>query len=265
MVLKLSLNAQKTLNDYINQVKAYLKGVKSVDAEEIIQNINEHIENELTGAAEPVGTETLDEVLNKLGNPRQWVPEEELSWWKKFVLRIRTGPEDWRLAYLSFGLFLLGFLFHSSFFVCVILVTASFIVSRAAMSLSNYDIQVKAQKWLLYPSLIVVNIPIFFMLLLWPLIISINIGYELEHSVRQSFYQFQNESRYWIMACSFIISSLGLWWVICSTVLMSKKNFLKIIYWPFTDTITKKLIFILWLVGLIIMIVFTAFGVWYWL
>jgi hypothetical protein len=74
MVLKLSLNAQKSLDDYVNQVKAYLNGVKSVDAEEIVQNINEHIESELTGSVEPVGSETLDKVLKKLGSPQQWVP-----------------------------------------------------------------------------------------------------------------------------------------------------------------------------------------------
>jgi hypothetical protein len=262
MILKLSLNAQKSLDDYINQVKAYLKGVKSVDAEEIVQNINEHIENELTGAAEPVGPETLDEVLKKLGSPQQWVPEEELSWWKKFVLRIRTGPEDWRLAYLSFGLFVIGFLFPPAF---LLLVPASYLVSRAAMSLSNYDIKVKAQKWLIYPSLIVVNFFIFLILLLWPLIISINIGYGLEHSVRQSFYQFHDDLHYWIMACSFIISSLGLWWVIFTVILMRKKSILKVICWPFTDKITKKLFLILWLVGLLMMIVFAALGSWYWL
>jgi hypothetical protein len=37
MVLKLSLNAQKSFDGYLNQVKTYLKGVKSVDAEEIQQ------------------------------------------------------------------------------------------------------------------------------------------------------------------------------------------------------------------------------------
>jgi hypothetical protein len=262
MVLKLSLNAQKTLDDYINQVKAYLKGIKSVDAEEIVQNINEHIENELTDAVEPMGSETLNEILLKLGSPQQWVPEEELSWWKKFVLRLRTGPEDWRLAYLSFGLFIIGFLLPPAF---LLLVPASYLVSRAAMSLSNHNIQVKAQKWLIYPSLIVVNIFIFLMLLLWPLIISINIGYGLEHSVRQSFYQFQDDLHYWIMACSLISSSLGLWWLILATILMRKKNILKMFCWPFTDTITRKLLFLLWLAGLVMMIIFTAFGLWYWL
>jgi len=262
MILKLSLNAQKSLDDYINQVKAYLKGVKSVDAEEIVQNINEHIENELAGSAEPVGPETLDEVLKKLGSPQQWVPEEELSWWKKFVLRIRTGPEDWRLAYISFGLFIIGFILPPTF---LLLVPASYIVSRAALSLSDYNIQVKAQKWLIYPSLIVVNIPIFLILLFWPLIISINLGYGLEHSVRQSFYQFQENLIYWIMAYSFIISSLGLWWLIFSTVLMRKKNIRKMICLPFTGIITSKFLSLLWLVGLIMMFVFTVSGLWYWL
>lgn len=240
MVLKLSLNAQKTLDDYINQVRTYLKGAKSVDAEEIVQNINEHIENELTDAAEPVDSETLKEVLKKLGSPEQWVPEEELSWWKKFALRLRTGPEDWRLAYLSFGLFILGFLFPPSF---LILLPASYLVSRAAMSLSNNNIQVKEQKWLIYPSLIAVNMFIFLMSLLWPLIITTNIG----------------------IACSLTISSLGLWWVIFAIILMRKKIILQMLYWPVSDLITKKIVFSLWLVGLIMMIIFAALGLWYWL
>ena len=82
MVLKLSLNAQKSFDDYLNQVKACLKGVKSVDSDEIQQHITEHIENELADSTEPVGSESLDEVLKKLGSPQQWVPEDELSWWK---------------------------------------------------------------------------------------------------------------------------------------------------------------------------------------
>ena len=57
MIPKLSVNAQKSFDDYLNQVKVCLKGVKSVDAEEIQQQITEHIENELSKADEPVASE----------------------------------------------------------------------------------------------------------------------------------------------------------------------------------------------------------------
>jgi uncharacterized protein YjeT (DUF2065 family) len=239
MVLKLSLNAQKSLDDYINQVKAYLKGVKSVDAEEIVQNINEHIENELTGAAEPVGSETLDKVLKKLGNPQQWVPEEELSWWKKFVLRIRTGPEDWRLAYISFGLFLFAFLFNSSFFVCVILVTASYIVSRAAMSLSDYNVQVKAQKWLLYPPMIIVTLFLAGVLLLLPLSVLIPIAENLESSMMQT-YKISIDDNYWYIASSFIAMLICLWWILEGIVCLIYPLLPRRIFYPMAEWFKRK-------------------------
>jgi len=115
MVIELSEKARKTLSEYLDQVKRSLKGVKYIDADEIVQNVNEHIENELGETPEPVSSEKLGAVLEKLGSPLQWVPEEEISWWRKVILRIYSGPEDWRLAYLSFGLFFIAFLFHYHF------------------------------------------------------------------------------------------------------------------------------------------------------
>ncbi len=250
MVLKFSLNARKSFDDYLNQVKVYLKGVKSVDAEEIVQNINEHIENELTGAAEPVGSETLDEVLKKLGSPQQWVPEEELSWWKKFVLRIRTGPEDWRLAYLSFGLFLFGFLFHSSFFVFVILVTASYIVSRAAMSLSDYNIQVKAQKWLLYPPMIIVTLFLAGVLLLLPLSILIPIAENLESTMMQT-YKISIDDSYWYVASSFIAMVICLCWILEGIICLIYPSLPKKLFYPLAEWFKRKHAFTLIVLAII--------------
>ncbi len=116
-MITLSESAKKSLEDYLRQARAYLRGSKSLDANEVEQNIAEHIENELEGAAEPVSCDVLDAVLKKLGSPQQWIPEEELPWWRKIILRLRSGPEDWRLAYLSFGLLILGFLILPSFII----------------------------------------------------------------------------------------------------------------------------------------------------
>ena len=49
-MITLSENAEKSLHDYLRQARAYLRRSKSVDADEIEQNITEHIENELEGA-----------------------------------------------------------------------------------------------------------------------------------------------------------------------------------------------------------------------
>ena len=57
MVIELSEKARKSLNDYIDQIKRSLKGVKYIDADEIVQNVNEHIENELGDTTEPISLE----------------------------------------------------------------------------------------------------------------------------------------------------------------------------------------------------------------
>jgi len=256
MVLKLTLNAQKSLNDYINQVKAYLKGVKSIDTEEIVQNINEHIENELTGAAEPVGSETLDEVLRKLGSPRQWVPAEELSWLKKFILHIRTGPEDWRLAYISFGLFIIGFLFPPAY---LLLVPASYLVSRAAMSLSNYDIQVKAQKWLIFPSMIVVTLVLGVTLLLVPVFILMLVAEELESSMMET-HNIAQHDHYWFLAGSLIGMLTCLWVTFEGIIFLIFPSLPKKLFYPMAEWFKRK--HALTLVALAIIAFAISFALW---
>ncbi len=106
-MINLTDNAKKHLDNYLQQVRTCLKDCLTVDADEVEQNIKEHIENELQSSTEPVSFDTLDDVLKRLGSPQQWLPEEEIAWWRKIIIRLRKGPEDWRLAYITFGLLLL--------------------------------------------------------------------------------------------------------------------------------------------------------------
>jgi hypothetical protein len=155
-MVELSENARKSLDDYLRQVRSYLRWSKSLDPSEVEQNINEHIERELEGAPEPVSSSALDVVLTRLGSPRQWVPPEALNWWGKLVLKLRTDSEDWRLAYISFALLVMGclFLFVSPF--QVVFLAASFLTARAALAVAGSE-DLGAQKWLLYPALLVVG------------------------------------------------------------------------------------------------------------
>lgn len=109
-MISFSQNAQDRLNRYLQQVQTSLVVCKSVDPDEVERDITEHIERELEGASEPVCLDELEAVLKKLGRPDQWVPDEALPWWRKAVLRLRKGPEDWRLAYIAFALLLFGLL-----------------------------------------------------------------------------------------------------------------------------------------------------------
>jgi len=247
MVIELSEKAQESLNDYIDQVKRSLKGVKYIDADEIVQNVNEHIESELGDMTEPVGSEKLDAVLEKLGSPLQWVPEDEISWWRKVIMRIYSGPEDWRLAYLSFGLLLLGFLFYSIFSVLVILVIASYIVSRAALVTVNGHDELRGQKWLIYPSLITIYIPLLIFILAWPLIPIFNLFVPKYIALLEATYSVIGE-RDLVEVTSFIVGSIlsavsiGIIWIGYGLILLNKKHQSQIrtIFKPFADRFNRK-------------------------
>ena len=259
-MITLSKSAKKSLEDYLRHARAYLRGSKSLDADEVEQNITEHIENELEGAAEPVSCYVLDAILKRLGSPQQWVPEEELPWWRKIILRLRNGPEDWRLAYISFGLLVLGFLILPSF---IILIPAGFLVSRAALSEAGDPNELKAQKWLLYPPLIIVYVFVLLALLTWPLGLLIPLADGYEHTLRESSSRFNNETDYWIMAASVIVAGLGLWWSILASTVLKPRKLLRVLFRPFAEKVRSKWALRLLLIGLALMILSAGTGILY--
>ncbi|MHC4324253.1 MAG: hypothetical protein ACYSUX_08275 [Planctomycetota bacterium] len=262
MMITLSKNAEKSLRDYLRQARTYLRCSKSVDANEVEQNITEHIENELKGAAEPVSCDVLDAVLKRLGSPRQWVPEEELPWWRKIICRLRSGPDDWRLAYISFGLLIAGFILVPSF---VVLIPASFIVARAALSETEDPDELKAQRWLIYPPLIIVYVTVLLGLFFWPLGLLPTVPIELEHTIRESHARFADDMRYWTMAISFVIAGFGLWLIILGGLLLKWRRFLPILFKPFAGGFSRKWALVVLLIGFVIMIPSLGVGIWYWL
>ena len=96
---ELSVNAGECLNEYLQKVRARLTGAKALDPVEIERDIYEHIERELESAQEPVQCAQVQQVLERLGAPEQWVPDEELNWRRKIFVRMQDGPDDWRLAF----------------------------------------------------------------------------------------------------------------------------------------------------------------------
>jgi len=261
-MITLSENAERSLQDYLQQARAYLRGSKSVDANEVEQNITEHIENELAGAAEPVSRDVLDAVLNKLGRPQQWVPMEELPWWWRIIFRLRSGPEDWRLAYISLMLLVAGILTLPFPLVGIVLILASFLASRAAVAEMGGTEELKAQKWLLYPSLIIVYVFVLLTLLTWPLVF-LPLAEEYEHILINSIGRFNNETPYWIMVALVTAVGLGLWWSILAAVVLKPRKVLQAIFNPFAEKIRSKWAIRLLLVGLVMMIFSAVAGIVY--
>ncbi len=150
----LTREAQERLDRYLGDVRSSLRGCRSVDPKEVEADVTEHINGELEGVTEPVSLADLEGVLERLGSPEQWLPAEELPWWRRVVRQLRTGPADYRLAFISFGLLVSAFLFGR--LSAPVLILASFCVSRAAVAEASKRDGLGPQRWLFYPSLILV-------------------------------------------------------------------------------------------------------------
>lgn len=177
-MIELTPTAQGRLNDYLCELHRVLSGSPAVDPADVERDVRDHIDAALADHAPPVDASALDDVLRKLGSPAQWLPEGESrlrasrpTYWlpdlKQAILqvgrRLAGGPESYRLAYLSFLVFVAGWSFWFLAQASRLLFIASlvsFVFSRAALSLFKPQGLSGGQKWLLYPSLAVVYLPV---------------------------------------------------------------------------------------------------------
>ncbi|UCD30054.1 MAG: hypothetical protein JSV03_06155 [Planctomycetota bacterium] len=283
-MIQLDEQARTHLDGYLNQVKIHLRGCKSVDAGEVVNDVQEHIERELQEIPEPISYNDVDAVLTKLGSPTQWVPAEGLTWWQQFVSRMRSGPEDWRLAYLSFGLLVLGFILQplqepqqiawGLLLALPILLLigppltttillASFCTSRACISATvARNEELGAQKWFIYPSLILVYIPLFLALLLVPIPLLFGSADALEHSHIDAFpWNMKGELAYWSIAFMFIIALTGLWWFLLGCVHKIWPKLFNVVFRPFAENIKPAAINLLMGIAVAIFMICSALGV----
>jgi HPt (histidine-containing phosphotransfer) domain-containing protein len=176
MMVELTDAARHCLDEYLAEVRSSLRHCPSVDLAEIERDVVDHIQHALSGSAEAIDAPELQGVLKKLGSPAQWVPQEELSQLQRCVAALRSGPEDLRLGYLALAL-VAGTLFASACLnpvlgagrtlpFLLLGIAASFIFARASLSAAGGV--GPAERWLIYPSLIAVYVPMTALLLLWP-------------------------------------------------------------------------------------------------
>ncbi|MBW8035055.1 MAG: hypothetical protein FVQ79_05330 [Planctomycetes bacterium] len=235
---ELSISARECLNAYLQKVRARLRWANSLDADEIERDICEHIERDLDSADEPVEYETVAEVLDRLGSPEQWVPDGEISWWRKVLMRISSGPDDWRLAYISFGLFVLAFFqLRIGMFIFIPL---SFIVARGALSMTDDLDQLKGRKVLLYPVLILIYAILGLFLLAGPAFGLVGLADGFEREIIKNYDDIKESLDYWWWTWVIILFVLGIWWIILSGISIAFDKFFKFIFKPFLDKVNKK-------------------------
>jgi len=249
--------AQNLLDRYLTQVRTHLNACTDVDADEVEQNVMDHIENELATAEEPISLDQLDTVLKRLGSPRQWIPEEELPWWRKTISRLRAGPDDWRLAYISFGVFVLAFFAGRLGFLVLLLL--SFVLARAAVSEANSrQKELGAQKWLIYPPLLSMYVTSSLLILLWPwFYIAPRLVCLLQASDVTYALSSQPES---LLLGGFITS---IYWIIIGVVFLIRPKWLSFLLRPFSDKFTRMFARLVLLVGSGIALAFSILFIWW--
>ena len=150
-MMDLTPSAQQRFDEYFRRLRQSMRGASPAEAEDVEQSVREHIDVALAGTATPIGHEQLSEVLERLGAPDRWMGVREPSFVQRVMDRLRSGPEDWRLAYAAFGLFLLA-LILLPVGIGVLLMVASYLVSRAYVDFMETKDEVPGgRRWLVYP------------------------------------------------------------------------------------------------------------------
>jgi hypothetical protein len=166
MTTTLTPEAQRTLDRYLQAVRLTTRGT-GLPAAEVEADVREHIASALESEAAPVDDPALARVLERLGPPGVWVPDEEVSAWRRTVRRLAQGPEDWRLAYVCFGLMALGAV--TAPFGGLVLMIPAYFLARAARALAREQgTELGARRWLIDPALWSFALPFALLLLTGP-------------------------------------------------------------------------------------------------
>jgi len=259
MTVTLSPDAQGHLDRYLKQIQAALAGQSSVDAGEVERDVLGHIDAELVGEPEPVSAHRLLSVLDRLGEPREWVAQEQPSWQRPFSA-LQARPGDWRLAGISFGALVLTFLLFMGPIMLwplpPLLVVVSFVVSRITIALlAEHGESVGTRGWLIYPPLIVVYGPMLIVLIAGPAFPIINL---LSEEPSQTWLSSTVGLNKWIALPSAVILVVGCWWALLGIVAAQATGMIRSLFRPFATWFERRHAMRLALTGMILAVIAIA-------
>ena len=251
---ELTPEAQQKLDTYLQRMRIELSGSKSVTAEEVEQDVREHIEFALASSNGPIDSARMSIVLDRLGAPERWLPDEERPVWRRALARWKGGPEEWRLAYSSLTLFVVALLLMPAG-IGIPLMLASFLFSRAYVEfMRNQGEPLGARRWLVYPP-----IALFLGMTLAAMIIGAAapvVGWGIgEHGFERIF----DVPRSFYGALRFQIGlggiAFGTWWMIAAGLMALFLRPIRFVFAPLLDGLTRRHIGVLAAIGAIVAIV----------
>lgn len=237
------------LDDYLTEVRSAVAGHASISPDEVEADVRDHVAAALEHAEQPVTARAVADVLERLGPPAEWVGDNHRSIWKYLVdtlkpvghraveqvkalpgeayqagrglvARVRGLPHGWRLAYVAFGLFVVGMIAFPLFPAFLI---ASYFAARADVALARERGEVLgARRWLVYPPMVIVSVVLFLALAVWPIAIAgpaSQIPWKLRPEVAAAV-GVSTKMIEPVAAIYAIVGALSAWWVVLSLIFL---------------------------------------------
>ena len=248
-MMDLTPEAKRKFDDYIHRMRFSLQGQRAVEPAEVEQNVLEHVEAALAGVPAPVGQDRLDDVLAQLGPPERWIPDDERSTFRRVVDRFMTGPEDWRLAYLSVAMTFLMIVFLP--IGGLLLVIPGYLLSRAYFELlSDRGEPLGARKWLVLPPVAILMVLLCAGALLGPAgafgaILS-------EIGLRELGWEWGSRMDRARIFSGIISIAVGVWWIVLSGIFAMLMRPFRFMFLPLTTNLRRGHAVVLTIAGAIV-------------
>jgi hypothetical protein len=248
-MIRFTPEALAHLDDYLADVRSAVAGHASISPDEVEADVRDHVIASLEHAEQPVTERAVADVLERLGPPSQWVADSHRSIWKYLadtlkpvghravegikalpgeayhagrglVGRVRGIPHGWRLAYVAFGLFVVGLIAFPLFPAFLI---ASYFAARADVALARERGEtLGARRWLVYPPMVVVSLVLFLVLALWPMAVAApasQIPWKMRAEVAAAVGVSPNLIEP-VAAIYAITGALSAWWIVLSLIFL---------------------------------------------
>ena len=248
-MIDLTPEAKRRFDEYLQRMRASLRGTRSIEADEVEQNVIEHVDVALAGAPSPVGPERLGTVLEQLGPPERWLPDDERPFWRKIMDRVMTGSEDWRLAYASLGLMLLMVITLP--IGGVVLLLPAFLLSRAYVALMEQRGEpLGARKWLVLPPIALLLLILCGFALIAPAgafgaILS-------EIGLRDLGFDYQTRYERGRLFLGALSIATGAWWIVLSGVFAMLMRPFRVLFLPLTSGLKRGHALVLTVAGVVL-------------
>ena len=248
-MIDLTPDAKRRFDEYLQRMRVTLRGSRSVEPEEVEQNVIEHVELALAGAPSPIGPERLDTVLEQLGPPERWLPDDDRSIWRKAMDRVIAGPEDWRLAYASLALTVLMVI--TAPIGGMLLLLPAFLVSRAYVAMMEERGEaLGARKWLVLPPIVLAMVLVCSIALLAP---AGGFGAVLsEIGLRDLGFDYDTRYERGQLFLGTLSMATGAWWIVLSGVFAMLMRPFRALFAPVTSGLKRGHALVLTVAGLVI-------------